>query len=724
MAEKIEYKIKNVVSTRQLYRRVAASIKDMWEEIHQIQDTGQEIQINSKEKCEHNTSSKNNVNSTTIANAIIDNNADVNVDHNNTNVNIEFNGNSDDLNNVSEVYDYPYQSVTNKDNELFNNFEQRLLIETIPQDNKKENLSFQLKYWATVQHNISQAAINDLLKILSPFHSELPLNSRTLLKTELFMPTRQLDNGQLCYMGLLQLLKQFISRCPSLQLQTNEINISFNIDGLPLFKSSNIQLWPILGLIKNCPKENPFVIAIYCGNCKPSPLDIFLEDFVNELFQLLHEGFLFENKLYTVKVHSFICDAPARAYVKCTKSHNGYSSCDKCIESGEYFERRIIFRSILAPRRTDLDFQLFTDEDHHTNISPLSKLPLGLVTKFPIDYMHAVCLGVMKKLLNLWVGGNLRIRLPGRLINLLSERLISFSKFIPVEFNRKPRSLSELSRWKATELRMFLLYLGPVALKNILPTALYENFLLFHCSIIILCCKKHINTFGTQLPEELLTMFIRHCENIYGSEFLIYNVHILCHLSNDVKKYGPLDNFSAFPFENYLRTLKNLVRSPHKPLQQIFRRLKEIDVSNNIIYHEVPNTPLLSLDYSSGPLPDNGIFTYKMFRKVIYNNFTFYVWQYRPADCYCYVKGKKILQLHNILLRCHDNTVLLYGKEFLNYYSYYIYPYNSDISDIFLVKNLSETFVTISFQDIIAKCIVIPDENNFQVSFPLIHQIE
>lgn len=141
--------------------------------------------------------------------------------------------------------------------------------------------------------------------------------------------------------------------------------------------------------------------------------------------------------------------------------------------------------------------------------------------------MHAVCLGVMRKLLNIWTCGNLKIRLPGRLINLISERLIYYRKFIPVEFNRKSRSLAELARWKATEFRMFLLYLGPLALKDILPIAFYENFFLFHCSIFLLCSEKHLNKLGTQLANELLVIFIKLCENIYGSQFLIYNVHIL-----------------------------------------------------------------------------------------------------------------------------------------------------------------------------------------------------
>jgi len=42
--------------------------------------------------------------------------------------------------------------------------------------------------------------------------------------------------------------------------------------------------------------------------------------------------------------------------------------------------------------------------------------------------------------------------------------LASVRKHISDEFARKPRSLSEVKMWKATELRQFLLYTGPIAL--------------------------------------------------------------------------------------------------------------------------------------------------------------------------------------------------------------------------------------------------------------------
>jgi len=39
--------------------------------------------------------------------------------------------------------------------------------------------------------------------------------------------------------------------------------------------------------------------------------------------------------------------------------------------------------------------------------------------------------------------------------------------------------------------------------------------------------------------------------------------------------YGPLDNVSEFPFENYMGSLKKMLRKPDKPLQQIIKRYNE-----------------------------------------------------------------------------------------------------------------------------------------------------
>ncbi|VDO96448.1 unnamed protein product [Schistosoma curassoni] len=55
-----------------------------------------------------------------------------------------------------------------------------------------------------------------------------------------------------------------------------------------------------------------------------------------------------------------------------------------------------------------------------------------------------------------------------------------------------------------------------------------------------------------------LRNFLKEYEWCYGSENLVYNVRLLQHLPDDVRARGALDRFSAFPFESYMRQIKNL----------------------------------------------------------------------------------------------------------------------------------------------------------------------
>lgn len=57
-----------------------------------------------------------------------------------------------------------------------------------------------------------------------------------------------------------------------------------------------------------------------------------------------------------------------------------------------------------------------------------------------------------------------------------------------------------------------------------------------------------------------------------------HNVHSLVYLVNDVKRFGLLDNFSAFKFENYMQILKKYIREADKPLQQVVRRYIEKEI--------------------------------------------------------------------------------------------------------------------------------------------------
>ena len=115
---------------------------------------------------------------------------------------------------------------------------------------------------------------------------------------------------------------------------------------------------------------------------------------------------------------------------------------------------------------------------------------------------------------------------------------------MPSEFERQPRDLLEVKRWKATEFRQFLLYSGPIVLKGVL----YQHFLSLSTSITILCYPTQENR-PTELlnyVEELLIWFAREAKVLYGIAFLSHNVHNLIHLVSDVRYHGcSLDGISC-----------------------------------------------------------------------------------------------------------------------------------------------------------------------------------
>ena len=62
----------------------------------------------------------------------------------------------------------------------------------------------------------------------------------------------------------------------------------------------------------------------------------FLHEFVTEGKKLEESGISVNGVNHAVVFHSFVCDAPARAFLKNTKLHSGYSSCDRCTQEGEW----------------------------------------------------------------------------------------------------------------------------------------------------------------------------------------------------------------------------------------------------------------------------------------------------------------------------------------------------------------------------------------------------
>lgn len=159
-------------------------------------------------------------------------------------------------------------------------------------------------------------------------------------------------------------------------------------------------------------------------------------------------------------------------------------------------------------------------------------------------------------------------------IAVLNEKMIEFSKFYPQEFQRKPRRIDHYKMWKATEFRDFLLYTGPVALKDILKESTYKHFMALSTAVRILSSSDYLKY--NKAASDLLFYYVRHFSTIYGIAHVTYNVHGLLHLADDCARFGPLESFSAFKFESYLGKLKRKLRTAYLPLPQICNRIAEL----------------------------------------------------------------------------------------------------------------------------------------------------
>ena len=153
------------------------------------------------------------------------------------------------------------------------------------------NLREKLAEWVVVNQT-SHSASNQLLFILrNNGHAELPKDVRTLLKTPCNIPLQNKCGGDYIYYGLETNILKHLCKFPDLE----KIELVVNVDGIPLFKSSSVVLWPILCSFLSI---QPFAVAIFCGKSKPSSEESFMFDFVNELSILLQNGIKTPDKYY------------------------------------------------------------------------------------------------------------------------------------------------------------------------------------------------------------------------------------------------------------------------------------------------------------------------------------------------------------------------------------------------------------------------------------------
>ena len=127
-------------------------------------------------------------------------------------------------------------------------------------------------------------ALRALLGILRERYPELPKDPRTLLGTLSTSVTHNnihcLSGGTYYHFGIANGIKLSLEQITDLNI-LDALSIQVNVDGLPVFKSTNSQFWPIQGMLDLPTITGPFLIGLFYGKSKTTDLD-FMKSFITE----------------------------------------------------------------------------------------------------------------------------------------------------------------------------------------------------------------------------------------------------------------------------------------------------------------------------------------------------------------------------------------------------------------------------------------------------------
>ena len=232
--------------------------------------------------------------------------------------------------------------------------------------------------------------------------------------------------------------------------------------------------------------------------------------------------------------------------------------------------------------------------------SPLWDIPrFDFVRDSPTEYMHLVCLGVVKRLLELTFSvGEVRQRITKRkLSSPIHFNLCMLETKVPRESSRRARKL-DFAVMKAQEMRNLILCFFPHVLQCIEPKAKERKLWLLLAFMIRSCVLPTNEAIDLNAIEQASAEFYSLYEQLFGAANCTYSTHVVGSHMIDMRAHGPLTLTSAFGFEAFYGELRNsFTPGTQSGLKQIMekvlmRRALSFHCCNNSIYFSERDSPM------------------------------------------------------------------------------------------------------------------------------------
>jgi len=191
-------------------------------------------------------------------------------------------------------------------------------------------------------------------------------------------------------------------------------------------------------------------------------------------------------------------------------------------------------------------------------------------------------------------------------------------------------------------------------------------------------------------------------------------VHSLIHLAAECLHNRPLDTFSTFKYESYLKDIRNTLQSGYSPLQQLANRYTE--TGGHLIKPKTTQDP--GAVKLSCPHEIDEDIEGTQYKKVELKKITLAL---RDADSCFVTKTKAVVVLENIVCTPDDKIVLV-GRKFLQSNDYYSFPIKSSDLGILKVSNLELEKSFFDIQEFSQKMYLIRGRRS-HLAIPLVHSI-
>ena len=245
---------------------------------------------------------------------------------------------------------------------------------------------------------------------------------------------------------------------------------------------------------------------------------------------------------------------------------------------------------------------------------------------------------------------------------------------------------------------------------------MYNVFISLHTFVFLLSHPDYEKY--CDYAEGLAKWFMRECETVWGQEFLVYTVHALVHLPNDVRRFGRLEKFSCFWGENFLHFLGKNCRGSRFSLQQVVKRVLERNVTLGLQVDEQKSTALFSKPQAIPNILTEGVEISGCFQKVRPPRHGTSVSTTNERDRYIYTDKGVVLQVSHVFST--DAGAFFYGRKFNSVTPVYNDTVTSTIVNIALVDNLSRCSYVVRPDEFLCKAMLLRLRNCSYV-FPILH---